>query len=101
MQLRVESAPCFENRSGRDCERGGAAGKASRRAHIRGKSVTDEQRSQTPRPAARPPDIFSKHALSGILVPRGWTVLSAIVFHELREEDGDAVSLRKVPQHIG
>jgi hypothetical protein len=35
----------------------------SRRAHIREKSVTDEQRSQPPRPAARPPDIFSKHAL--------------------------------------
>ena len=34
----------------------------ARRAHIREKSVTDEQRSQPPRPAARPTGIFSKHA---------------------------------------
>jgi hypothetical protein len=29
------------------------------------------------------------------------TVLSAIVFRELKKEDGDAVSLHKVPQHVG
>jgi hypothetical protein len=46
----------------RDCERGGADGEA-RRGRIFEKSATEEQRSQTPRPAARPPEIFSKHAL--------------------------------------
>jgi len=34
------------------------------RAHIRQKSVTEAQRSQAPRPTARPPETFSKHALS-------------------------------------
>ena len=54
---------CFENRSGRDCERGGADGEARRGRIFARKSVTEEQRSQTPRPAARPPGIFSKHVL--------------------------------------
>ena len=54
---------CFENRSGRDCERGGVDGEARRGRIFARKSVTEEQRSQTPRPAARPPEIFSKHAL--------------------------------------
>jgi EmrB/QacA subfamily drug resistance transporter len=31
----------------------------------------------------------------------GLTVLSSIVFHELQKEDGDTVSLHKVPQHVG
>ena len=35
------------------------------------------------------------------LVLGGLTVLSAIVFRELKKEDGDAVSLHKVPQHVG
>jgi MFS family permease len=34
------------------------------------------------------------------LVLGALTVLSALVFRELRDEDGDAVSLRKVPQHV-
>src|SRR5579862_4086159 len=55
---------CFENRSrkGLRARRGGWRG--ATRAHIREKSATEEQRSQTPRPAARPTGIFSKHALS-------------------------------------
>ncbi len=55
---------CFENSSGQGlrARRGGWRG--ATRAHIREKSVTEEQRSQPPRPAARPPEIFSKHALS-------------------------------------
>jgi hypothetical protein len=32
--------------------------------HIRPQSVTEEQRSQLARPAARPPGLFLKHALS-------------------------------------
>jgi hypothetical protein len=67
---------CFENRSGEGlrARRGGWRGSPqeraalvcsdSTRAHLRENSVTEEQRSQPPRPAARPPDIFSKHALS-------------------------------------
>ena len=35
------------------------------------------------------------------LVLGGLTVLSAIVFRELKKEDGDTVSLHKVPQHVG
>jgi EmrB/QacA subfamily drug resistance transporter len=35
------------------------------------------------------------------LVLGGLTVLSAMVFHELKKEDGDNVSLHKVPQHVG
>jgi MFS family permease len=35
------------------------------------------------------------------LVLGGLTVLSAIVFRELKREDGDTVSLHKVPQHVG
>jgi hypothetical protein len=35
------------------------------------------------------------------LVVGGLTVLSAIVFRELKKEDGDTVSLHKVPQHVG
>jgi len=35
------------------------------------------------------------------LVLGGLTVLSAIVFRELKKEDGDIVSLHKVPQHVG
>ena len=35
------------------------------------------------------------------LVLGGLTVLSAIVFRELNNEDGDTVSLHKVPQHVG
>jgi hypothetical protein len=54
---------CFENRSGRDCERGGVDGKARGGRIFDENSVTEEQRSQPPRPAARPPEIFSKHAL--------------------------------------
>ena len=54
---------CFENSSakGLRARRGGWRG--ATRAHIREKSVTEDQRSQPPRPAARPPEIFSKHAL--------------------------------------
>jgi EmrB/QacA subfamily drug resistance transporter len=35
------------------------------------------------------------------LVLGGWTVLSAVVFRELKKEDGDTVSLHNVPQHVG
>ncbi|HTA30105.1 MAG TPA: DHA2 family efflux MFS transporter permease subunit [Candidatus Cybelea sp.] len=35
------------------------------------------------------------------LVLGGLTVLSAIVFRELKKEDGDSVSLHKAPQHVG
>jgi len=35
------------------------------------------------------------------LVLGGLTVLSAIVFRELKKEDGDTVSQHKVPQHVG
>ena len=57
------SAITFENRSGKGlrARRGGWRG--ARRAHIREKSVTEERRSQPPRPAARPTEKFSKHAL--------------------------------------
>ncbi len=55
---------CFKNRSGKGlrARRGGWRG--ATRAHIRQKSVTEEQRSQPPRPAARPTGIFSKPALT-------------------------------------
>src|SRR5213595_3543779 len=54
---------CFKNRPGKGlrARRGGWRG--VRREHIREKSVTDEQRSHPPRPAARPTGIFLKHAL--------------------------------------
>jgi EmrB/QacA subfamily drug resistance transporter len=35
------------------------------------------------------------------LVLGGLAVLSALVFRELKKEDGDTVSLHKVPQHVG
>jgi EmrB/QacA subfamily drug resistance transporter len=35
------------------------------------------------------------------LVLGGLTVLSAMVFRELKKEDGDTVSLHKAPQHVG
>ena len=54
---------CLKNRSGRDCERGGADGEARRGRIFARKSVTEEQRSQAPRPAARPPEILFKYAL--------------------------------------
>jgi MFS family permease len=54
------------------------------------------------------PDRFHTSALEMIhgihrafLVLGGLTVLSAIVFRELKKEDGDTVSLHKVPQHVG
>jgi EmrB/QacA subfamily drug resistance transporter len=54
------------------------------------------------------PDRFHTNApemIHGIhhafLVLVGLTVLSAIVFRELKKEDGDSVSLHKVPQHVG
>ena len=54
------------------------------------------------------PDRFHTNApemIHGIhrafLVLGGLTVLSAIVFRELKKEDGDTVSLHKVPQHVG
>jgi EmrB/QacA subfamily drug resistance transporter len=54
------------------------------------------------------PDRFHTNApemIRGIhyafLVLGGLTVLSAIVFRELKKEDGDTVSLHKVPQHVG
>ena len=55
---------CLESSSGKGlrARRGGWRG--APRAHIRKKSVTEAQRSQPPRPAARPPEILSKHALS-------------------------------------
>ncbi len=54
------------------------------------------------------PDRFHTRApemIQGIhrafLVLGGLTVLSAIVFRELKKEDGDSVSLHKAPQHVG
>jgi EmrB/QacA subfamily drug resistance transporter len=54
------------------------------------------------------PDRFHSNApemIHGIhrafLVLGAMTVLSAIVFRELKKEDGDSVSLHKVPQHVG
>jgi EmrB/QacA subfamily drug resistance transporter len=54
------------------------------------------------------PDRFHTNApemIRGIhrafLVLGGLTVLSAMVFRELKKEDGDTVSLHKVPQHVG
>jgi EmrB/QacA subfamily drug resistance transporter len=35
------------------------------------------------------------------LVLGGLTVLSSLVFHELKKEDGDSVSQHKPPQHVG
>jgi DNA-binding transcriptional ArsR family regulator len=55
----LELRACFENRS----VEGLRARRGTTRAHIRQKSVTEEQRSQTLRPAARPPEVFSTHAL--------------------------------------
>src|SRR5436190_5859708 len=69
---------CLKNRPGKGlrARRGGWRG--ARREHIREKSVTDEQRSHPPRPAARPTGIFLKHALklvSKVLIPAGFPVL--------------------------
>jgi EmrB/QacA subfamily drug resistance transporter len=54
------------------------------------------------------PDRFHTSApemISGIhrafLVLGGLTILSAVVFRELKKEDGDSVSLHRVPQHVG
>jgi hypothetical protein len=54
---------CFENRSGKGlrARRGGWRG-ATKENIPRGSS-TEEQRRQPPRPAARPPELFSKHTL--------------------------------------
>jgi hypothetical protein len=30
-----------------------------------------------------------------------WTILSAIVFRELKDDDGETVSLRKILPHVG
>ena len=53
------------------------------------------------------PDRFHTSALEMIhgihqafLVLGGLTVLSAVVFRELKNDDGDTVSLHKVPQHV-
>jgi hypothetical protein len=35
------------------------------------------------------------------LVLGGWTILSALVFRELKKDDGETVSLHKVLQHVG
>jgi hypothetical protein len=35
------------------------------------------------------------------LVLGGMTILSSMVFHELRKEDGDSVSQHKALQHVG
>jgi hypothetical protein len=35
------------------------------------------------------------------LVLGGWTILSAIVFRELKGDDGETVSLHKVLPHVG
>jgi MFS family permease len=35
------------------------------------------------------------------LVLGGWTILSAIIFRELKSDDGDTVSLHKAMQHVG
>src|SRR5580765_6925074 len=61
--LFVSIRACFKNRLGKGlrARRGGWRG--ARREHIREKSVTDEQKSHPPPPAARPTGIFSKHAL--------------------------------------
>src|SRR5688572_24221497 len=53
---------CLKNRSRGDCERGRVDGEA-RRGRIFAKSVTEEQRSQPPCPAARPSEMFFRHAL--------------------------------------
>ena len=71
---------CFENRSakGLRARRGGWRG--GTRAHIREKSLTDEQRSQPPCPDARPPETFSKHALR-------YSLLFALLFVVLFSDD--------------
>jgi hypothetical protein len=68
---------CFENRSGRGLRARRGDWRGATREHIREKSVTEEQRSQPPRPAARPPEIFSKHALMGFAqgILTFWTIV--------------------------
>src|SRR3954452_3505928 len=55
---------CFKNRPGKGLRARRSGWRGARREHIREKSVTDEQQSQPPRPAARPTGILLKHALS-------------------------------------
>jgi hypothetical protein len=59
---------CLENRSGKvlRARRGGWLG--ATKAHIREKSATEEQRRPQPCPAARPTEIFSRHAPQAGLV---------------------------------
>ena len=68
---------CFENGPGQGlrARRGGWRG-ATKENIPRGSS-TEEQRSQPPRPAARPPETFSKHALRDFKLVGCMTVLTA------------------------
>src|ERR1700683_344341 len=74
--MRFNLRACLENRPERGlrARRGGWRGSPQSRAarvcsdstseHPPGGAVSEEQRSQPPRPAARPPGIFFKHALN-------------------------------------
>ncbi len=55
---------CLKNRSAMGSRARRAGWRGVTREHIREKSVTEEQRRQPARPAARPPGIFFRHALS-------------------------------------
>jgi hypothetical protein len=50
-------------------------------------------------PASSPEMIHGIH--QAFLVLGGWTILSAVIFRELKSEDGDTVSLHKVLPTVG
>jgi len=55
---------CFENRSGEGLRARRAGWRGATKENIPRGSSTKEQRRQPARPAARPTEIFSKHALT-------------------------------------